>query len=91
MKGGGCREVFVAWEKCVDGARDSGENFATKCMELTSSLHKCMEKAENRDYYMPMLEDEEKYAQEQAEKREAEAVDAAGGAADAGSPPAGSK
>jgi mitochondrial intermembrane space import and assembly protein 40 len=55
MKGGGCRDAFVAWET------------------LTNALHKCMEKPENREYYLPMLEEEEKFAAEQAEKREPEA------------------
>lgn len=53
MKGGGCKDAFIAWENCITIARDTGEDAAEKCMEVTSALMKCMEA--HPDYYEPIL------------------------------------
>lgn len=53
MKGGGCKEEFVAWEKCVEEAEKKGDDVAEKCFEVTSLLKKCMEA--HADYYEPIL------------------------------------
>ncbi|KAG6516172.1 uncharacterized protein LOC121972914 [Zingiber officinale] len=53
MKGGGCKDAFIAWEDCITVARDTGEDAAEKCMEVTSALMKCMEA--HPDYYEPIL------------------------------------
>ncbi|OMO93279.1 hypothetical protein CCACVL1_06553 [Corchorus capsularis] len=63
MKAGGCKETFVAWEKCVDDAEKNSDDIAAKCMEATAALHKCMEA--HADYYAPIL-GAEKAAHEQA-------------------------
>lgn len=33
MKGGGCRDAFVAWSGCVDRERDAGGDFTEECKE----------------------------------------------------------
>ncbi|XP_074580272.1 uncharacterized protein LOC141836663 [Curcuma longa] len=53
MKGGGCKDAFIAWENCITIARDTGEDATEKCMEVTSALMKCMEA--KPDYYEPIL------------------------------------
>ncbi|XP_020586344.1 uncharacterized protein LOC110028719 [Phalaenopsis equestris] len=60
MKGGGCKEPFIAWEKCVEEAEKTGENVLNKCMEVTSLLKKCMD--EHSDYYEPILRAEQEMA-----------------------------
>ncbi|KAL0909461.1 hypothetical protein M5K25_020333 [Dendrobium thyrsiflorum] len=60
MKGGGCKEPFIAWEKCVEEAEKTGDNVVNKCMEVTSLLKKCMD--EHADYYEPILRAEREMA-----------------------------
>ncbi|PKA64036.1 hypothetical protein AXF42_Ash005048 [Apostasia shenzhenica] len=60
MKGGGCREEFIAWENCVEEAEKTGENVVDKCMEVTSLLKKCMDA--HADYYDPILKAEREMA-----------------------------
>lgn len=60
MKGGGCKEAFIAWEKCVEEAEKAEENVVNKCMEVTSLLKKCMD--EHADYYEPILRAEREMA-----------------------------
>ncbi|CAH8388976.1 unnamed protein product [Eruca vesicaria subsp. sativa] len=69
MKGGGCKDSFVAWEVCVEEAEKNKEDIVTKCMEVTSSLKKCMDA--HSDYYQPILAAEK--AAEQEVKKELEA------------------
>ena len=82
MKGGGCKEPFIAWEKCVEDAEKSGGDIAEKCFEVTSKLKQCMDA--HADYYEPILsaekamaksiteEELEKEKEEEAEKGPAE-------------------
>lgn len=65
MKGGGCKESFTAWEVCVEEAEKNKEDIVTKCMEVTSTLKKCMD--EHSNYYQPILA-AEKAAEEQVRK-----------------------
>ena len=41
MKNGPCGAEFVAWEACVDAARDAGEDFVQKCGKATLLLKAC--------------------------------------------------
>jgi len=52
MKGGSCKEAFVAWEACVDKAKETDEDFVEACYETTSALRDCMLK--DPEYYGPM-------------------------------------
>ena len=61
MKGGSCKEAFVAWEACVDAAKERGEDFVDVCFETTSALRDCM--LLDPDYYGPMVGDEETAAE----------------------------
>ncbi|XP_010554304.1 PREDICTED: uncharacterized protein LOC104824074 [Tarenaya hassleriana] len=63
MKGGGCKESFIAWENCIEEAEKNEEDIVTKCTEVTASLKKCMDA--HADYYEPILR-AEKAAQEEA-------------------------
>lgn len=65
MKGGGCKESFIAWENCVEESEKNKEDVVEKCFEVTSALKKCMEA--HADYYQPILH-AEKAAQEEAVK-----------------------
>lgn len=65
MKGGGCKDSFVEWEKCVEEAERNKEDVVEKCFQVTSTLRKCMEA--HADYYEPILR-AEKAAQEEATK-----------------------
>lgn len=67
MKGGGCKEQFVAWEKCVAEAKETGD-FVSKCADITEALQVCMNTPENKDYYQLFLDDQEEYVQEHKEK-----------------------
>lgn len=69
MKGGGCKDSFIAWEDCVEEAEKNKEDIVTKCMEVTSMLKKCMD--EHSDYYQPILAAEK--AAEAEVKKELEA------------------
>ncbi|KAL6124646.1 hypothetical protein ACLB2K_077158 [Fragaria x ananassa] len=65
MKGGGCKESFVAWENCIEEAEKLNEDIAQKCYDLTSALRECM--VAHPDYYEPILR-AEKAAEEEAIK-----------------------
>ncbi|KAM7269761.1 hypothetical protein ACFE04_025258 [Oxalis oulophora] len=62
MKGGGCKEVFIAWEDCIEAAEKKEEDIVNKCFEATSALRKCMEAHE--DYYAPILKVEKRAEEE---------------------------
>jgi hypothetical protein len=49
MKAGPCGELFVAWEACVDAARDSGEDFVEACGKPTLALKACTD--QHHEYY----------------------------------------
>ncbi|CAL9103240.1 uncharacterized protein LOC135675138 [Musa acuminata AAA Group] len=57
MKGGGCKDAFVAWEKCVEDAEKRGDDIVDKCAEVTALLKKCMDA--HADYYEPVLRAEQ--------------------------------
>ncbi|KAL5699846.1 hypothetical protein ACHQM5_030687 [Ranunculus cassubicifolius] len=76
MKGGGCKDTFVAWEDCIEAAEKEECDVADKCFEVTSALKKCMEA--HSEYYEPILK-AEKVAEAEAVKelendKKAEAV-----------------
>lgn len=56
MKGGGCRDPFIEWEKCVEEGEKNKEDIVEKCFEVTTALKKCMEA--HSDYYAPILQAE---------------------------------
>ena len=68
MKGGSCKEAFIAWEACVDAAKARDEDFVEACFETTSALRDCM--LLDPEYYRPMVGDEEKAAKEGGEATE---------------------
>ncbi|KAK0603533.1 hypothetical protein LWI29_005996 [Acer saccharum] len=53
MKGGSCKESFVAWENCVEEAEKNKEDVVDKCLEAPGTLRKCMDA--HADYYEPIL------------------------------------
>ncbi|KAG7667609.1 hypothetical protein Ndes2437B_g07621 [Nannochloris sp. 'desiccata'] len=57
MKGGGCKDAFNAWSKCVDSEREAGNDFTEECKDATLRLRECM--LAHKDYYAPLLEEEE--------------------------------
>uniref|UniRef100_A0A5B6YTG0 GCK domain-containing protein n=1 Tax=Davidia involucrata TaxID=16924 RepID=A0A5B6YTG0_DAVIN len=63
MKGGGCRDSFIAWEKCIEETEKNKDDIVEKCFEVTGMLKKCMEA--HSDYYGPILQ-AEKAAEEVA-------------------------
>ncbi|XP_043714885.1 uncharacterized protein LOC122663264 [Telopea speciosissima] len=65
MKGGGCRDEFIAWENCIEAAEKKEEDIVEKCFEVTGLLKKCMEA--HSDYYEPVLK-AEKAVEEEASK-----------------------
>ncbi|KAF8378713.1 hypothetical protein HHK36_030062 [Tetracentron sinense] len=65
MKGGGCKDSFIAWEKCIEDAEKNKEDIVEKCFEVTALLKKCMDV--HSDYYEPILR-AEKAAEEEAVK-----------------------
>ncbi|KAI3696377.1 hypothetical protein L1987_79391 [Smallanthus sonchifolius] len=62
MKGGGCRETFTNWEKCVEEGEKNDEDIVNKCFEATSALKKCMEA--HTEYYGVILQAEKDAEQE---------------------------
>lgn len=73
MKGGGCKDTFVAWENCIAEAEKNKDDIVEKCFEVTGLLKKCMEA--HSDYYEPLLKAEK--AAEQEALKEMERQDAA--------------
>ncbi|KAL0385850.1 UNVERIFIED_CONTAM: hypothetical protein Sradi_2979300 [Sesamum radiatum] len=65
MKGGGCIETFIDWEKCVEDGEKNKEDIVEKCFQATAALKMCMEA--HSDYYAPLLQ-AEKAAEEKAAK-----------------------
>ncbi|KAF0907468.1 hypothetical protein E2562_017401 [Oryza meyeriana var. granulata] len=57
MKGGGCKEAFVAWEECVETAREESSDMVERCFEATANLKRCMDA--HADYYVPVLRAEQ--------------------------------
>lgn len=53
MKGGGCKDQFIAWEKCVEEGEVDKEDIAEKCYKVTSLLRECMDL--HSDYYEPLF------------------------------------
>ena len=49
MKNGPCGEAFIAWEACIDRARDVGKDFVEMCGVETLDLKKCTD--EHPEYY----------------------------------------
>ncbi|KAI3452865.1 hypothetical protein Pfo_009528 [Paulownia fortunei] len=66
MKGGGCKDTFTEWEKCVEEGEKNKEDIVEKCFQATAALKKCMEA--HSDYYEPLLQ-AEKAAEEEAVKQ----------------------
>ncbi|XP_051145600.1 uncharacterized protein LOC127261334 [Andrographis paniculata] len=66
MKGGGCKDAFIEWEKCVEEGEQNKEDIVEKCFQATAALKKCMEA--HSDYYAPLLQ-AEKAAEEEAVKQ----------------------
>ena len=56
MKGGSCKTAFVAWEDCVDEAKEADGDFVEKCAKQTEALRDCM--LADPGYYGDMLPDE---------------------------------
>ncbi|KAK1283958.1 hypothetical protein QJS10_CPB21g00588 [Acorus calamus] len=90
MKGGGCKDAFVAWEACVEEAEKNKEDVVEKCYQITGRLKECMEA--HSGYYEPVLRAEKAMEEEAArELADQEAVpppssvDSVGG--DGGVPP----
>ncbi|KAK9276287.1 hypothetical protein L1049_005818 [Liquidambar formosana] len=72
MKGGGCKDSFVAWEKCIEEAEKKKEDIVEKCFEVTGLLKKCMEA--HTDYYEPILRAEKAAEEEAVRELEREAA-----------------
>ncbi|XP_043704843.1 uncharacterized protein LOC122654698 [Telopea speciosissima] len=72
MKGGGCRDSFISWEKCVEDAEKNQEDVVEKCSAITGILHKCMEAHAN--YYEPILRAEKAAEEEVSKELEREAA-----------------
>ncbi|GAB2220330.1 hypothetical protein Droror1_Dr00007975 [Drosera rotundifolia] len=53
MKGGGCKESFTEFEKCISGIDKDDGDLAAKCGEVMGRLRWCMEA--NKEYYRVML------------------------------------
>ncbi|KAM3277826.1 hypothetical protein ACQJBY_045617 [Aegilops geniculata] len=62
MKGGGCKEEFVGWEKCVEQAEAEGSDVVERCHDATAALRRCMDKFP--DYYEPILRAERAMAED---------------------------
>lgn len=71
MKGGGCKDEFIAWEKCVEESENNKEDIVEKCFEVTGNLKKCMEA--HSDYYEPILRAEKAAEEEVKQEMEREA------------------
>ena len=53
MKGGGCKEEFVEWEKCMEASEAEGVDVVEHCAKVTVALRSCMDRFP--DYYEPIL------------------------------------
>jgi len=77
MKGGGCKSAFEAWEACVEECREKESDFSANCHQQTMALQTCMMK--NKEYYEPLLEEEERYTQAAVQSAVQEGVEAVQG------------
>lgn len=64
MKGGPCRDAFVAWEGCVEKCREDGADFIEACGQQTLALKACTD--EHPEYYGALMADAEDAAAERA-------------------------
>ena len=80
MKGGGCKDAFIAWEDCIKQAEEKNEDIVEKCFEVTSALKLCMEA--HADYYEPILKAEKAAEQEAVKQLEKEKEEEAAAAAE---------
>jgi len=80
MKGGGCKDAFIAWEDCIKQAEENNEDIVEKCFEVTSALKLCMEA--HADYYEPILKAEKAAEQEAVKQLEKEKEEEAAAAAE---------
>ncbi|CAM0905389.1 unnamed protein product [Alopecurus aequalis] len=74
MKAGGCKEVFVSWEQCVEAAEKEGTDMVERCSEATANLKKCMDA--HPDYYGILLQAEQAISDEAEAAITAAAADA---------------
>ncbi|CAK7344887.1 unnamed protein product [Dovyalis caffra] len=80
MKGGGCKDAFIAWEDCIKQAEEKKEDIVENCFEVTSALKLCMEA--HADYYEPILRAEKAAEQEAIKQLEKEKEEEAAAAAE---------
>lgn len=74
MKGGGCKDEFVVWEKCIQEVEaEGGADIVERCAKATTALRTCMDNF--ADYYEPILRAERAMSDdmEAAKAEEAEA------------------
>lgn len=57
MKNGPCGDEFVAWEACVDKAKESGADFVEACGKTTLDLKACTDR--HPEYYGMLGDDKE--------------------------------
>ena len=74
MKGGSCKTAFVAWEDCVDEAKEADGDFVEKCAKQTEALRDCM--LADPGYYGDMLPDEGEADDDKKKDTEASRADA---------------
>lgn len=53
MKRGGCKERFIAWDKCIEDAEKGNEDVREQCSKVAAALHRCMQA--HSDHYLPIL------------------------------------
>ncbi|CAE5957429.1 unnamed protein product [Arabidopsis arenosa] len=51
LKGGGCKESFMAWLDCSEEAEKNKQDFITKCAGVSAKLDKCLDA--HSEYYQP--------------------------------------
>lgn len=51
LKGGGCKESFMAWLDCSEEAEKNKQDFITKCAGVSAKLDKCLDA--DSEYYQP--------------------------------------
>ncbi|WJX31019.1 hypothetical protein P8452_19500 [Trifolium repens] len=75
MKGGGCRDTFIEWEKCVKEAEENKEDIVGKCSQVIDLLKQCM--VSHSDYYAPYLVAGKHYEEQAIIELEKEKLDSA--------------
>ncbi|XP_010480468.1 PREDICTED: uncharacterized protein LOC104759211 [Camelina sativa] len=53
LKGGACKDSFMAWLDCSEEAERNKQDFITKCARVSATLSKCLD--DHSDYYHPVL------------------------------------